>query len=428
VVLPLLVTEFGDWCPWLAVHLVRWAARQLGDPASCERYQEEWIANLNEVPGKLARLVAAFGYLVYLPGMRRSIRRRRARPRVGLYARALPPLSHPFVGRVEELGFLLERLRTTSARRGGYEPVYVVGIGGIGKTTLATVCAHRMRNDFPDGQIFLNVSSLATANDYLNSILVYLGVPISRIPSHQDGKRALFREVVSGRRVLLVLDNIESDHVPALFGGDSPCPVLITSRQPPSHGLGSVLALETLDEYESRELLRNRLGHRIDAEPEAVEELVHLLGGLPLAIAIVAAMLAQESATVASVVRRLNEVNLTDTVPPSYLQSAFDNLYQMQAPEGQVLLRRLSLLPDAPFGVRETALLTGATPSYATRLVGSLLHAGLVICVEGAAERYILHHLIRSCASERLLRDETPECLQDLLDRLKRHGLDPPST
>jgi hypothetical protein len=80
VVMPLLVTEFGDWFSWLAARLVRWAARHLGDPASCERYQEEWIANLNEVPGKLARLAAAFGYLAYLPRMRLSIRHRSGAP------------------------------------------------------------------------------------------------------------------------------------------------------------------------------------------------------------------------------------------------------------------------------------------------------------------------------------------------------------
>jgi hypothetical protein len=76
VVLPLVLAEFGDWCPWLAVRLVRWAARRLGDPASCQRYEEEWTANLNEVPGKLARLFAAFGYVACLPGMRRSVRGR----------------------------------------------------------------------------------------------------------------------------------------------------------------------------------------------------------------------------------------------------------------------------------------------------------------------------------------------------------------
>jgi hypothetical protein len=79
VILPLLLAEFSDWCPWLAARIVRWAARRLGDPASCKRYEEEWIANLNEVPGKLARLAVAFGHLAYMPRMRRSVRRRTAR-------------------------------------------------------------------------------------------------------------------------------------------------------------------------------------------------------------------------------------------------------------------------------------------------------------------------------------------------------------
>lgn len=75
VVLPLVLAEFGDWSPWLAERLVRWAARRLPDPASRGRYEEEWTANLSQVPGKLAPLFAAAGYLACLPAMRRSVRR-----------------------------------------------------------------------------------------------------------------------------------------------------------------------------------------------------------------------------------------------------------------------------------------------------------------------------------------------------------------
>jgi pimeloyl-ACP methyl ester carboxylesterase len=77
VLLPLLLSEFGDWCPWLAVRIVRWSARHLGDPSACARYGEEWLANLNEVPGKLSRLLAAFGYLACVPQMRWALRRSR---------------------------------------------------------------------------------------------------------------------------------------------------------------------------------------------------------------------------------------------------------------------------------------------------------------------------------------------------------------
>lgn len=74
VLAPLLVTEFGEWCPWLAKRLVQWSARRLGDPAACARYEEEWLANLAEVPGKLAPLIAALGYLASIPKMRWSLR------------------------------------------------------------------------------------------------------------------------------------------------------------------------------------------------------------------------------------------------------------------------------------------------------------------------------------------------------------------
>jgi hypothetical protein len=72
---PLLLSEFGDWCPWLARRMVRWAANHLGDRTVAERYEEEWLADLSEIPGKLACLAVAVSYLIWLPRMRWSIDR-----------------------------------------------------------------------------------------------------------------------------------------------------------------------------------------------------------------------------------------------------------------------------------------------------------------------------------------------------------------
>lgn len=108
VLVPLVLTEVGDWCPWAARRVVRWAARRLGDPAACERYEEEWAANLEEVPGKLSRLCSAFGYLACVPRMRRSVRghRRRARTSLGSTVWAwLRPLD-PFRSVTARLGLL----------------------------------------------------------------------------------------------------------------------------------------------------------------------------------------------------------------------------------------------------------------------------------------------------------------------------------
>jgi len=74
ILLPLLLAEFGDWCPWLAERIVRWSARQLGQPADRIRYEEEWLASLSEVPGKLSRLGAALEFAASVPRMRWSLR------------------------------------------------------------------------------------------------------------------------------------------------------------------------------------------------------------------------------------------------------------------------------------------------------------------------------------------------------------------
>ncbi|HEY4454772.1 MAG TPA: hypothetical protein VGN81_10720 [Pseudonocardiaceae bacterium] len=77
VLVPLFLDELRDWCPLLAQQLVRWAARRLGDSAARARYEEEWVANIGAVPGKISQLVSALGYLVALPAMLWTVRRAR---------------------------------------------------------------------------------------------------------------------------------------------------------------------------------------------------------------------------------------------------------------------------------------------------------------------------------------------------------------
>jgi hypothetical protein len=74
---PLALTEFSEWCPWLAERLVRWSARRLGNPQDCDRYERDYVANLNLVPGKLSKLVVAFGFVVNVPRMRWALWERR---------------------------------------------------------------------------------------------------------------------------------------------------------------------------------------------------------------------------------------------------------------------------------------------------------------------------------------------------------------
>lgn len=431
VALPLLLTEFGDWCPWLAARLVRWAARHLGDPASCQRYEEEWIANLNEVPGKLGRLVAAFGYLAYMPSMRRSVRRRASRP----LSSALPatyrlPLdSLAFVGRVREFEILRRLLLHAAAEDAtDRQPIYVVGMGGIGKTALAVFCSTQMKEAFPDGQLFLSAWNREDPGSCLGELLIELGVPASRIPSAQAEKSAMFRACVSGRRVLVVLDDIdEPDQVRALFHGDLPCPVLVTSRQAPNPSLSEgIITLTGLDNDEAHELLRRQLGPRVDAEAEDTARLLNMMAGHPLVINLIIAILAIDpSFTVAGLLLKL-DTEMNDNDSHSDGRAVLDNMYYRLPAEQRALLDRLSLLSRAPFGRHQAALLIGATPGDADHLLQNLAVSGWLASVVGEKSRYILHDLVYVYAWEHLRHYEPPERIEVIRGRLTRHDLDPP--
>ncbi|WP_133884191.1 AIPR family protein [Glycomyces sp. NRRL B-16210] len=78
IALPLVLAEAGDWAPWAARRIASWAARRLGKAESVSRYESEWHAELNEIPGKLSQLGAALGFVINLPRMVPQIRMREA--------------------------------------------------------------------------------------------------------------------------------------------------------------------------------------------------------------------------------------------------------------------------------------------------------------------------------------------------------------
>jgi hypothetical protein len=221
--------------------------------------------------------------------------------RPGPVPRQLPAAPAQFVGRAMELSRLDEMLGPAGTPGGEAVVRLIVGSPGIGKSALATVWAHRAARYFPGGQLYVNLKGFSpaarpvTPEQALCGFLQALGVPSAELPDTLDDQAPLYRSILAGQRVLVVLDNArDTSQVRTLLPGSSGCAVLVTSRAR-LDGLvatvgARVLTLDVMSQAESRELIARRLGaSRVQAEPSAVAQLARFCGGLPLGLTIAAA-------------------------------------------------------------------------------------------------------------------------------------------
>ncbi|MGH3886833.1 MAG: helix-turn-helix domain-containing protein [Pseudonocardiaceae bacterium] len=158
----------------------------------------------------------------------------------------LPPAVEVFTGRSQELADLDRFLartadQTTAAGVLGGDSTAVVisavsGTAGVGKTELALRWAHRVRGEFPDGQLYVNLRGFdpdqpLSAADALARFLRALGLAGQGIPVGVEERAAAYRSLLDGRRMLVVLDNASSvEQVRPLLPGAPSCVVVVTSR------------------------------------------------------------------------------------------------------------------------------------------------------------------------------------------------------
>jgi DNA-binding SARP family transcriptional activator len=209
--------------------------------------------------------------------------------------RLLPAAPAHFAGRAWELGALNELLGQAMGADGRGVIWVIDGTAGVGKTALAVYWAHRVADEFPDGQLYVNLRGFGpsgcplTPEEAIRGLLAALQVPSAQIPDTLDAQAALYRSTLAGKRMLILLDNARDEsQVRPLLPGSAACPVLITSRSQLT-GLVAAegahpLSLDVLSEEGACELLTRKLGgRRVGAEPEAARELAGLCAGLPLA-------------------------------------------------------------------------------------------------------------------------------------------------
>ena len=368
-------------------------------------------------------------FLRELAGTRRE-RRRAGRPNGTPVPAQLPADVAAFAGRAGPLAQLDGLLGASTVVISA-----VSGTAGVGKTALAVHWAHRVRDRFPDGQLYVNLRGFDASGqvlpppDAIRVLLDALGVAPDRLPTGLDAQTALYRSLLAGRRLLIVLDNArDAEQVRPLLPGETGSLVLVTSRNRLT-GLVATdgahpLALDLLSEAEGHELLARRIGaQRLADEPAAARALVAACARLPLALAVLAARARQSGFPLAALAADLAEAGTRLDVldggdPTSRLRAVFAWSYLTLGEPAARLFRLLGLHPGPDVTVAAAASLAGLPRPAARRLLDELTAASLL--AEPTPGRYAFHDLLRAYAAERAEQDpdEAAAAVRRLLDHL----------
>ncbi|MGW1734285.1 ATP-binding protein [Streptomyces sp. NPDC001999] len=336
--------------------------------------------------------------------------------------RTLPRDVADFTGRQAEVKQLL-----ATAQAAQVVAIHTVdGMPGVGKTALVVHAARQLTDRFPDGQLFVRLHAHTPGQnpvdptDALAAMLLSIGVDPCNTPDGLDARAGLWRDRLTGKRMLLVLDDAaDGEQVESLLPGAGGCLVMVTSRRRITALDGATpLPLDTLPPGDAS-LLFTRLARRTvrtAADTDAVARTVRLCGYLPLAIALLAGRLAHrphwnldEFANDFAATRdRLSELAVGDRA----VAAAFDTSYRALPTERQRLFRRLGLHPGTDADVYATAAFAGIPLAQARRELEALYDDHLVD--SPATGRYRLHDLLRTYAHNLAAGDGTVEREQGL--------------
>jgi tetratricopeptide (TPR) repeat protein len=340
-----------------------------------------------------------------------------------------------FTGRAAELETLSQVLDNASVGAPGTVVISAIGgTAGVGKTALALHWAHQVAGRFGDGQLYVNLRGYdpsgipVTAAGAIRGFLDALGIPPERIPAGPEAQAGLYRSLLSGKRMLIVLDNARDDqHARPLLPASPASLVIVTSRNQLS-GLAAadgarLLMLDVLTHAEAVQLLTVRLGaSRTAAEPAFVEELIGLCACLPLALTVTAARAAARpgfplsalAAELRDAVGRLDALDAGD--PAASVRAVFSWSYQQLSTDTARMFRLLGLHPGPDITAPAAASLAGTSQAEARRMLGELARGCLI--AEHVPGRYAFHDLLRAYAAEQAHHTDSDTDRREATDRM----------
>ncbi|MGE5830880.1 MAG: ATP-binding protein [Micromonosporaceae bacterium] len=351
----------------------------------------------------------------------------------------LPPAVSHLSGRSAELA-ALDALIEQDVPAGCAVISAIGGMAGVGKTALAVYWAHQVAGHFPDGQLYVNLRGLDPASapmppeGVVLDFLTALGVPAGQIPATAAARVGLYRSLLYGRRMLVVLDNAHAvEQVRPLLPASSGCLVLVTSRSRmagliAAEGARSVM-LDVLASDAASDLLARRVGrHRVAAEPQAVRDIVELCGRLPLALVIVAAQaLTHPGVALDTLAAQLFDSRreravmdaLAGSDPTTDPRAVFSWSYQTLSPPAARLFRLLSLHPGPDIGVAAAASLVALPSAETGSMLSELTEAALV--TEQVPGWYVLHDLLGAYANDLALHTDSEDARRAATIRMLDH-------
>jgi DNA-binding SARP family transcriptional activator len=350
--------------------------------------------------------------------------------------RQLPAVTPHFVGRGAELETLTALLSTVPSTA----PIAAIsGPPGVGKTTLALQWAHQAADQFPDGQLYVNLRGFdasgtpVTAQAAIRGFLDALQVPAERIPAGLPAQAALYRTLMAGRRVLVVLDNArDAAQVRPLLPGTAGCLTVVTSR---SRLPGLIAAqgarpvsLKPLSHGEAADLLGRSIGaERVADSEEAAHELIGWCARLPLAISVAAARaairpgvpLAALAAELQDAKTRLDLLDTRDAA--SSVRTVYSWSCEQLSPPAARMFRLLGLHPGPDISLPAAASIAGLPLPEARSVLEELVLSSLLN--EDRPGRYSFHDLLHLYAAEQAAVHEGAEGCRSIVRRLLDHYL-----
>ncbi len=411
----------SQWARWLNGQSLppRKAIRKLAEKLAKEGIEAEHLVDLWDRAFVPASYPLETGELTQVGLPSDSCFPDSGQPPVGVAASGDVPQQLPaaicgFAGRSIELHKLTAWLDDI-ASAGTMVISAVDGMPGIGKTALAVHWAHQVADRFPDGQLYINLRGFdpsglpVPAVEAIRGFLDAFGIPASQIPRSLDAQAGLYRSLLAGRRVLVVLDNARDvKQIRPLLPGSPGCLVLATSRNQLTGLIAEgahPLTLGLPTGAEAHQLLERRLGPgRLNAEPTPARQMADLCGRLPLALSIVAARavthphfsLTDLAAELRNSQERLDAFEGGD--PAANPRAVFSWSYHQLSTAAARMFRTFGMYPGPDITVPAAASMAGVTVAAARSALAELAWSHLI--TEHAPGRFTFHDLLRAYAIE----------------------------